>query len=120
MLPAPHRLRRRADFASTVRGPRSVRAGSRLLVIHAVRSTARCGPARVGFVVATSVGGAVRRNRTKRRLRALVAARLDSFPLDVDIVMRANPPAGTATFPELTAAVDRGLVTVFRRLGEVA
>ena len=74
MLPAPNRLRERWDFASVVRGPGGTRAGSRLLVVHATRTDARAGcPPRVGFVVSRAVGNAVVRNRTKRRLRALVA-----------------------------------------------
>ncbi|MGL4745241.1 MAG: ribonuclease P protein component [Phycicoccus sp.] len=119
MLPAPHRLRRRVDFSSAVRGRQNVRAGSRLLVVHAARSITRHGPVRVGFVVSASVGGAVRRNRTRRRLRALVAAKLTSLPSGVDIVVRANPASGTATFSELATAVDRGLRAVVRRLDEL-
>ncbi|HEX6917478.1 MAG TPA: ribonuclease P protein component [Phycicoccus sp.] len=118
MLPAPNRLRQRADFASAVRGPRSTRAGSRLLVVHATTADARAGcPPRVGFVVSGAVGGAVVRNRTKRRLRALVAARLDRLPLGADVVVRANPPAGGASSRELQAALDPLWDKVIGRLG---
>ncbi len=81
MLPAPNRLRQRADFTSAVRSSGGLRAGSRLIVVHAHPTDARAGlPPRVGFVVSKAVGGAVVRNRTKRRLRALVASRLDRLP----------------------------------------
>ncbi|MBM6401252.1 ribonuclease P protein component [Phycicoccus sonneratiae] len=121
MLPAPNRLRERSDFASAVRGPGSTRAGSRLLVVHAHRTDARAGcPPRVGFVVSRAVGGAVVRNRTKRRLRALVAQRLAVVPGGVDLVVRANPPAGAASSGELAASLDALWHKVLGRLGGVA
>jgi len=85
MLPAPARLRRRAEFAATTRGRRTGRPS---LVLH-VRPTGQ--PARAGFIVSKAVGGAVVRNRTKRRLRHLVAPRLGQ--LRADVVIRALPPA---------------------------
>ncbi|NHA70267.1 ribonuclease P protein component [Phycicoccus flavus] len=107
MLPAPNRLRTRSDFTSAVRGRGSVRAGSRLLVVHATRTDARAGlPPRVGFVVSRAVGGAVVRNRVKRRLRALVSARVGSVPSGVDLVVRANPATATLTSAELATALE--------------
>ena len=107
MLPAPNRLRSRSDFTSAVRGRGSARAGSRLLVVHATRTDTRAGsPPRVGFVVSRAVGGAVVRNRVKRRLRAVVAVWLPSTPDGVDVVVRANPPAASASSEELSAALE--------------
>lgn len=118
MLPARSRLRERADFAAAVRGPRSTRAGSRLLVVHATTADARTDtPPRVGFVVSRAVGGAVVRNRTKRRLRAIVAARLHRLPPGTDVVVRANPPAGAASSVDLAEALDPLWDRVIRRLG---
>ncbi len=121
MLPAPNRLRERADFGSAVRGPGSIRVGSRLLVVHANRTDARAGcPPRVGFVVSRAVGNAVVRNRTKRRLRALVAARLALMPCGVDVVVRANPAAAASSSSELGVALDTVWRKVSARLGGVA
>ena len=120
MLPAPNRLRERSDFTSAVRSSGGCRAGSRLLVVHATSTDARAGlPPRVGFVVSRAVGGAVVRNRTKRRLRALVADRLTGIPTGLDLVVRANPPAATATYGELAKALDPLLHKVIGRLGGV-
>jgi len=90
VLPASNRLRSSADFARTVRG--GVRVGRPTLVVHALRrgdvST------RVGFVVSKAVGGAVVRNRVKRRLRALVRP-LVLTSNGCDVVVRALPAAAT-------------------------
>lgn len=56
-----------------------------------------------------AVGNAVMRNRVKRRLRALVSGGLPALPAGVDLVVRANAAAGTATFDDLRAALDRCL-----------
>jgi ribonuclease P protein component len=77
----------------------------------------RPAPARAGFVVSKAVGGAVTRNRTKRVLRHLVAARLTRIPDGCDLVVRANPAAATATTAELAAELDRSVDSVLRRLG---
>ena len=118
MLPAGHRLRASSDFAATFRGPGGARAGSTLIVVHANQADARAGqPPRVGFVVSKAVGGAVVRNRTKRRLRALMAARLASVPLGTDVVVRANPAAAQANSHQLGAELDRVLPKVLARMG---
>lgn len=120
MLPAPNRLRDRGDFTSAVRGSGSVRAGSRLLVVHANQTDARAGhPPRVGFVVSKAVGGAVVRNRTKRRLRSVLADALDTLPDGVDVVVRANPGAALASQGELSTTVKPLVHKVIGRLGGV-
>ena len=120
MLPAGHRLRASSDFAATFRGPGGARAGSTLIVVHANQADARAGqPPRVGFVVSKAVGGAVVRNRTKRRLRALMASRVDLLPFGVDVVVRANPVAAQANSSSLGAELDGLLARVTARLASV-
>jgi ribonuclease P protein component len=117
VLPAQHRLRHGADFAAAVRAAGGARSGSRLIVVHANQTDARAGhPPRVGFVVSKAVGSAVVRNRTKRRLRALVSQRLDGVPTGTDLVIRANPLAAQASSQELGADLDALLARVLRRL----
>jgi ribonuclease P protein component len=68
--------------------------------------------ARVGFVVSKAVGGAVVRTRVKRRLRAVLAQRLERLPAGSLLVVRANPAAAEATSAELARSVDRVLERV--------
>lgn len=117
MLPARSRLRSRSDFTSVLRGPGGWRSGNTLLVVHLRRTDARTGlPPRVGFVVSRAVGGAVVRNRVKRRLRALSAAALDGVPNGVDLVVRANPAASGASFDDLSRSLNTLLNKGIRRV----
>lgn len=89
-------------------------------MVHANVTDSRAGlPPRVGFVVSRAVGNAVVRNRTKRRLRAVVASRLDGIPAGCDVVVRAQPAAATATFAQLSDALNPLLHKAIGRL-EVA
>jgi ribonuclease P protein component len=62
------RLRQRADFLAAAGGAKVATAG---FVLQA-RQRADGGAIRVGFTVSKKVGGAVERNRVRRRLRAVV------------------------------------------------
>jgi ribonuclease P protein component len=100
------------DFTSTVRT--GGRKGSATLVGHlSAPATPGSGvspaPARVGFVVSRAVGNAVVRNRTKRRLRHLVAARLGDLPAGSTFVVRALPAAAYADAGRLGEDLDRVL-----------
>src|SRR5438094_7214976 len=93
------RLRLRQDF-SRVYAARRGRAG-RYLVLHARPND--LGHPRVGFSVSSKVGGAVRRNLVKRRLRAAVAEIVGGRELSLDLVVVARPPCVTAAFADLRA-----------------
>jgi ribonuclease P protein component len=121
VLPAEHRLTRSADFAVAVRrGPHSSRVAGPLLVVHAAQRAgdeSAAAPARVGFVVSKAVGGAVVRNRVKRRLRHLVAHRLATVPAGSTVVVRALPAAATANGGALAHALTRQLSKAVERAG---
>ncbi|WP_329069777.1 ribonuclease P protein component [Amycolatopsis sp. NBC_01480] len=114
MLPVAARLRRSEDFRVVLR--RGSRAGRRHLVVHALTtdpSEAAPDAARAGFVVSKAVGNSVVRHRVSRRLRHLVSARLGTLPAGSSLVVRALPPAASASSAELGADLDAAL----RRLG---
>lgn len=93
------RLRRRKDFDRVFRGGRAW--SNNLLVLRTLASDLPNN--RFGFVTSKRVGGAVVRNRTRRRLREA----LRQLPLDTawDIVVSAKTPAGKADYHELKRAV---------------
>lgn len=76
-----------------------VRRGRRYVTPHFV-TYVRSGPevqtsgargARFGFIVAKTVGGAVQRNRVRRRLKAASFELLDQVSPGYDVVVRALP-----------------------------
>ena len=122
MLPRRHRLTRPEDYRAVLRGRQGGgrrRAGTELLVVHAARTTPT-RPPRVGFVVSRSVGNSVVRHRVVRRLRALVAGRLPQVPTGWDLVVRAQPPASTATSDALGRDLDRALARILPAPGTAA
>lgn len=105
-------MRSSADFTLTVR--RGARAGRTTLVVHC--RPAQAAGTHVGFVVARSVGGAVVRNRVKRRLRSVVVDQREKLPVGVDVVVRALPPAAQASYAELSSDLTSALATATRRM----
>ncbi len=112
-------MRSSRKFRETTR--RGARIGRPTLVVHAILQSPLGEPpprsaasAQVGFVVSKAIGNAVTRNRVKRRLRHLVALRLDGVPVNAQIVVRALPAAAsqpdrlTSDFESAwTAVIDR-------------
>jgi ribonuclease P protein component len=107
-------MRHGRDFDTAVK--RGRRSGRRTVVMHVATvgvvaaptsgAAITPAPAQVGFVVSKAVGSAVVRNRVKRRLRALLADRLDRIPPGVLVVVRANPASASVSSRELAADLD--------------
>ena len=70
----------------------------------------------VGFVVPKAVGGAVERNRVKRRLRALMRDRAGELHPGSRVVVRALAPSAAATSVELATDLDVALASARRKL----
>jgi ribonuclease P protein component len=110
MLAAAQRLRRREEFAATIRSGRRVGRGG--VVVHLSSAPAQVDPQvspRAGFVVSKSVGGAVVRNKVRRRLRQLTRERLDRLDRGTDLVVRALPEAATRSYAQLGTDLDAAL-----------
>ncbi|HET6376887.1 MAG TPA: ribonuclease P protein component [Methylocella sp.] len=110
---APERLKRRADFKRVARGKRYHGHG---LTLQAVMRQAAPGSGsealapRFGFTVTKQSGGAVRRNRIRRRLKeALRLLRPLPAQPGYDYVIFAQPEAIAMPFPALQAELRRGL-----------
>jgi ribonuclease P protein component len=123
VLTAAHRMRRGAEFATTVRGGRRAARGAVVVhlqlgdpvveqlsdpVVEDGPEPARAAP-RAGFVVSRAVGGATTRNLVKRRLRHLMRARLDRLPAGSMLVVRALPAAATRSHQDLGQDLDGAL-----------
>ena len=66
------------------------------------------GP-RIGVVVSKQVGGAVVRNRVRRRIQAICARSLASIPSSDLIVVRVLPGAHEVSWDTLRAEIGDGL-----------
>jgi ribonuclease P protein component len=96
-------LRRRADFEAI--GRHGTARSTPLLVLRWLRTDR--SETRVGFSTPRTLGGAVQRNRVRRRLRALLRERLNGrIGPGWDLLVIAKPAAGDATHAELGAALD--------------
>ncbi|MGH3634723.1 ribonuclease P protein component [Mycobacterium sp.] len=106
MLPAQNRMTRSSDFDATVRdGARAVQTD---LVVYARRGET-ASAAKVGLIIAKSVGSAVQRHRVARRLRHIARAVLpDLDPCD-QVVIRALPGSQAAISNRLEQQLRAGL-----------
>ena len=100
-MPAFPMLRRKADFDALGRQG-SVRS-SRLLVLRSLR-TGR-PETRIGLSTPRTLGGAVQRNRVRRRLRELMRERHETIGAGWDLLLIARPEAASASHSELRAAL---------------
>ena len=85
-----------------------VRRGAKVIGAHTVsylRSRESGAEARFGFIVSKKVGGAVRRNLIRRRLKAACHEALGEGAHGVDLVVRALPSAAAADWPALRSDV---------------
>lgn len=90
------------------------RVGGAYCVTHAVLHVREDEPARFGFIVSKSVGGAVTRNLVRRRLKAIVDSRLAAGFAGADVVFRALPASAGASFGDLEREVGHSLDRVIR------
>jgi ribonuclease P protein component len=105
-----HRLSRSRDFDAVYRSGRSV--STRYLVLYWFPRDDDDADPRLGLAVPKAAGGAVARNRIKRRLREAWRAQLDRIPQGRDYVLIARPG-----LPETAEA--RGFEWLRGRVGEV-
>jgi ribonuclease P protein component len=98
-------LRRPRDFEALQREG-AVRADP-LLVVRARRTD--LDVTRIGLSIGRRVGGAVVRNRTRRRMRAVLRSLAPDVRVGWDILLIARPSIASADQRALTAAIVRVL-----------
>ena len=101
-MPALPMLRRRADFESI--GRHGTARSTPLIVLRWMRTDRP--ETRVGLSTPRTLGGAVQRNRVRRRLRSLLRERIGRMGPGWDILLIARPAAGDASQAELGDAID--------------
>ena len=107
------RLKRRPDFLR-VAGTRQKSVTPGLILQARPREAAEAETFRVGFTVSRKVGGAVARNRARRRLRAAAEAVMPAHAAAAhDYVVIGRAATLTRPFPALIDDLCAGL----RRLG---
>ncbi|MEQ8657466.1 MAG: ribonuclease P protein component [Hyphomicrobiales bacterium] len=106
------KLNRRSDYLAAKRGKRAHCAP---FVLQARRRD-DTEPPRIGITVTRKVGGAVVRNRIKRRLKSAITSPAGlGFQAGYDYVLIARALAECAPFDALTSALQSGLNKVHAR-----
>jgi ribonuclease P protein component len=72
--------------------------------------------ARIGFTVGRALGGAVDRNRMKRRLREVVRLQ-GAIEIPVDVVINPKRSLLTADFRDLQSDISRAFQVIQQKLG---
>jgi len=119
-FPKGWRLLRHADF------DRVYKKGRRYFATHMtvffLRREGENFPAgkssnfRVGFTVRKVLGGAVQRNRMKRRLREAVRLQKTQPPSGMDVVINPKPSLLTADFKELKSEIAKAFQVMQKSL----
>jgi len=76
------------------------------------------GSPRIGFTVGRVLGGAVQRNRIKRRLRAAVRGQRFMLKAAVDVVINPKKSVLTIAYPIVVEEVRRAFETIAKKLVE--
>lgn len=112
MLPAQHRMRTSAQFATATR--HGAKAGRKTLVLYAV--PVEDTPTLVGFIVSKAVGNSVMRNKVQRKLRHISLNSLTYRAHGYYFVVRALPAATTASYEQLEQDYNAALNTALTKL----
>jgi ribonuclease P protein component len=114
-FPRRVRLLRHGDFEGVYQ--RGKRHFAPHMTVFYLRRAEGSGP-RVGFTVGKVLGGAVERNRVRRRLREAVRLHLGELVAPVDLVIHPKKSALTAHFSELESGISRAFEVIGKSIRE--
>jgi ribonuclease P protein component len=106
------RLRKRAEFDRVYKsGERHSSANMTVIFLAAPGRGAR-----VGFTAGKALGGAVERNRIRRRLREAVRRHLGELRAPAEVVFHPRRSVLRADFSQLEAEVTRAFAVISKKL----
>ena len=108
-FPKSSRLLRHTDFQAVYKEGRKHFSGN--ITVFYRRRSDNAGP-RIGFTVGKVLGGAVERNRIRRRMKAAVQKHLSEILLPLDVVLHPRRSVLTMEFAHLDAEVGQALAAL--------
>jgi len=102
-------LLRHTDFQAVYKEGRKHFSGN--ITVFYRRRSDNAGP-RIGFTVGKVLGGAVERNRIRRRMKAAVQKHLSEILLPLDVVLHPRRSVLTMEFAHLDAEVGQALAVL--------
>jgi ribonuclease P protein component len=116
-FPRAARLLRHADFERVYKqGRRHFSASITVFYWPRPELEARASGLRVGFTVGRALGGAVQRNRMKRRLREAVRMSLPDATIAADVVINPKKSLLTTDFGAVRNEVTRAFAVIEQKL----
>jgi ribonuclease P protein component len=116
-FPRHARLLRHADFERVYKQGRR-HFSATMTVFYWPRPDNSHWGARIGFTVGRALGGAVQRNRMKRRLREAVRLTRPAAGADADVVINPKKSLLTVDFAAIVNEVSRAFVIIEEKLGK--
>jgi ribonuclease P protein component len=110
-FPRTARLLRHADFRRVYEQGRRHFSAS-LTAFYVTRQEPDIKGPRIGFTVSKALGGAVDRNRMKRRLREATREAWNGFSATVDIVVNPKKTVLTADYATLVEEISKALAVI--------
>jgi ribonuclease P protein component len=114
------RLRKHSDFERVYKGRRHFSSHLTVFYLRQAEGASPEGCSRIGFTVGRALGGAVQRNRIKRRLREAVRLRRSVLQGAgaVDVVINPKKSVLTVEFSVVLEEVGRALQVIAKKMVE--
>jgi ribonuclease P protein component len=118
-FPRTAKLLKHSDFQRVYKGGKRHFSALMTVFYQPSQQLEVIGP-RVGFTVGRVLGGAVVRNRIKRRMREAVRVHLAELPASVDVIFNPKKLVLTAEFSQIDQEVKRAFEVIHKNVGRLA
>ena len=116
-FPRTAKLLKHSDFQRVYKSGKRHFSGS-MTVFYLPRPDAATGP-RVGITVSRALGGAVERNRIKRRMREAIRLHLTGLTSSMDVVFNPKKVVATEEFVAIEQEVSRSFEVIEKAAARV-